>query len=130
MNIAMISRVLWRRRALRRRERWTRAELLKHQQRELATLRAFASVQSPFYQHLHRGLERAPLNELPVITKAMLMDNFDALSTDSAVRLRRLQAYLDELTTNDPSPAGTGCRRRREALDARASSPPTHTNGQ
>ncbi|KMO71298.1 hypothetical protein [Mycolicibacterium chlorophenolicum] len=102
MNIAMISRVLWRRRALRRRERWTRAELLKHQQRELATLRAFASVQSPFYQHLHRGLERAPLNELPVITKAMLMDNFDALSTDSAVRLRRLQAYLDELTTNDP----------------------------
>jgi phenylacetate-CoA ligase len=102
MTAGMISRALWHRRALRRRERWSRTRLLEHQQRELATLRTFASEQSPFYRHLHDGLDRAPLAELPVLTKATLMDNFDALSTDSAVRLGPLQAYLDELTTNDP----------------------------
>ena len=102
MNIALISRVLSRRRALRRRERWTESRLLEHQRRELATLRAFAAARSPFYRQLHRDLARAPLDELPVLTKATLMDNFDQLSTAPAVRLESLQAYLDSLDSNTP----------------------------
>ena len=95
MSSSLMARVLWRRRVLRRREGWTRARLEEHQQRELGTLREFASARSPFYHDLHHGLDRAPLHELPVVTKATLMDNFDQLSTVPAIRLDSLQAYLD-----------------------------------
>jgi putative adenylate-forming enzyme len=97
----MIARVLWLRRALRGRERWSRARLDAHQRRELAALRAFAADRSPFYRRFHAGLQRAPLGELPVLTKATLMDNFDQLATDPAVRLADLQAYLDALHGNE-----------------------------
>ncbi len=94
MDTQLIARVLLRRRTLRRRERWTQAQLRDHQQRQLVTLRAFATTRSPFYQRLHHGLDGAPLDELPVLTKATLMDNFDELSTDPAVRLAPIEAYL------------------------------------
>ena len=97
MDVSMISRVLWLRSALRRRERWDRERLGAHQRRELAALRTFASARSPFYRHFHAGLDGARLDELPVLSKATLMDNFDELSTDPAVRLADLQAYLDGL---------------------------------
>lgn len=101
METSLISRVLVRRRMLRRRERWTRAELCEHQRRGLTTLRAFACARSPFYERLHHGLDRAPLNELPVVTKATLMDNFDEVSTDPTVRLAALETYLEQLHGND-----------------------------
>ena len=101
MDTLLISRVLLLRRALRRRERWTPAQLREHQTRELATPRAFASTRSPFYRRLHHGLERAPLAELPVLTKAMVMDSFDEISTDPVVRLAPVGAYLRELHGND-----------------------------
>lgn len=101
MDTLLISRVLLQRRTFRRRERWTQSQVRDHQQRQLATLRAFASTRSPFYQRFHHGLERAPLQELPVLTKATLMDNFDELSTDPAVRLAALAQYLKELHSND-----------------------------
>jgi phenylacetate-CoA ligase len=97
MDMSMISRVLWLRRTLRRQERWSEQELREHQRRELATLRAFAYARSPFYRRFHGGLDRAPLGELPVLTKATLMDSFDQISTDPVVRLADLQAYLATL---------------------------------
>jgi phenylacetate-CoA ligase len=45
-------------------------------------LRQFAYEGSPFYRRFHHGLESAPLAELPVLTKAVLMDHFDEISTD------------------------------------------------
>lgn len=101
MDTRLIARVLLRRRALRRRERWTQAQVRDHQQRQLVTLRAFATTRSPFYQRLHHGLAGAPLDELPVLTKATLMDNFDELSTDPAVRLAPIEAYLKGLHGNE-----------------------------
>ena len=50
MDTQLIARVLLRRRTLRRRERWTQAQVRDHQQRELTTLRAFANTRSPFYR--------------------------------------------------------------------------------
>src|SRR6266571_7601720 len=97
VDVSMIARVLWLRRGLRGHERWSRAQLEAHQRREAATLRAFAAERSPFYRDFHRGLDRAPLGELPVVTKATVMGNFDQVSTDPAVRLADLQAYLDAL---------------------------------
>lgn len=97
MDTLMIAKILRLRRTLRRRERWTPAQLRQHQQRSLAALRAFAVEHSPFYNRLHRGLAGAALGELPVLTKAALMDNFDEIATDPVVRLADLQAHLDKL---------------------------------
>lgn len=91
-----MSRVLWQRRVLRSRERWTGPELAAYQDRQLAVLRDFAVTSSPFYRRFHHGLEQAPLGELPVLTKATMMDSFDQISTDPAVRLAGLQAYLEQ----------------------------------
>ncbi|HEX6877259.1 MAG TPA: hypothetical protein VF165_16505 [Nocardioidaceae bacterium] len=101
MGVVVVSRVLRQRRRLRRHERWTREVLEVHQGRELAVLREFASARSPFYRRFHHGVGGAPLTGLPVLTKAMLMDHFDEVSTDPAVRLRDVEAYLENLRGND-----------------------------
>ncbi|PWU07046.1 MAG: adenylate-forming protein [Terriglobia bacterium] len=88
-------RVLWRRRSLERGCRWTRAELQHHQQRQLAALRAFAMERSPFYRRFHAGKEQQPLEHLPILTKATLMENFDDLVTDRAIRLPDVEAFLN-----------------------------------
>jgi phenylacetate-CoA ligase len=96
MDVSLVSRVLWQRRVLRSRERWSGPELAAYQRRQLAALRDFAITSSPFYRRFHHGLERAPLGELPVLTKATMMDSFDQISTDPALRLADLQAYLEQ----------------------------------
>jgi hypothetical protein len=94
MDVSTIARVLWLRRVLRRRERWSRVQLLEHQRRELAVLRAFSVERSPFYRRFHAGLDGVPLSGLPVLTKATLMDHFDELATDPVVRLGDVQTLL------------------------------------
>ena len=74
--------------------RWSRARLIEHQRASVDALRRFAYAQSPFYARFHRGLESAPLERLPVLTKRVLMENFDDLVTDRAVRLADAEAYL------------------------------------
>ncbi|SCF09598.1 putative adenylate-forming enzyme [Micromonospora purpureochromogenes] len=101
MDVRMIANILRLRRTLGYRERWTPEQLREHQQRELAALRIFTTERSPFYRQFHRGLAAAPLDELPVLTKATLMDHFDEISTDPVVRLADLQAYLDGLHGNE-----------------------------
>ena len=80
-------------RNLRSHERWTRARIEDHQRDQLARLRAYAYDHSPFYQAYHRGLQDRPLHELPVLTKANLMEHFDDLITDRDVRLADVRAY-------------------------------------
>jgi len=94
MDTAMLARVLWQRRVLRGRERWSRAQVLDYQRRELARLRHHAASRSRFYQRFHQGLQDRPLGELPVLTKATLLEHFDPLTTDPALRLDDLEAYL------------------------------------
>jgi putative adenylate-forming enzyme len=101
MDLVTVGRVLRLRQVLRRRERWDRSRLHDHQQRELSRLRSFAVEHSAFYQRCHAGLTHSPLEELPVLTKAALMDHFDEISTDSSVRLADLQTYLDGLRGNE-----------------------------
>lgn len=101
IDLSTIARVLWLRRVLRGRERWTDADLRAHQRRELTAIRTFAVARSPFYRQLHAGLGRAPLADLPVLTKADLMDNYDRISTDPAVRMAALSRHLDALAGDD-----------------------------
>jgi phenylacetate-CoA ligase len=83
-------------------ERWTRQQMLNYQADALRACREYAYTHSPFYQRFHRGLMDRPLQELPVLTKAMLMDNFDDLVTDRAVRLHEVQQYLDQADASKP----------------------------
>lgn len=81
-------------RQLRQRERWTRPQLEAHQAESLRRLREHAYARSPFYQRLHEGLFDRPLHELPVLTKAMVMEHFDELVTDRVVRLEDVRAHM------------------------------------
>lgn len=78
---------------LRRHERWTRPQLEAYQAESLRRLRDYAYTHSPFYRQFHKGLEGRPLHELPILTKAMLMEHFDELVTDRALRLADVRAY-------------------------------------
>ncbi len=101
MNIRLIAEILWARSVLRGRERWSREALAAHQARALKTLRAHATSRSKFYQRFHRGLEGRRLDELPVLTKAQLMDSFDDLVTDPNVRRVEAEQHLARLRGNE-----------------------------
>jgi phenylacetate-coenzyme A ligase PaaK-like adenylate-forming protein len=100
VDLLTVARLLTRRRALARRDGWTVDELKTYQARKLAELRRFAVEQSPFYAELHRGLEGAPLAQLPIVTKQMVMANFDRLVTDRAVRLADVEEYVARATAD------------------------------
>lgn len=87
-------RVLRERRAQERSCGWTRAKLEHHQAHSLAKLRRFVLARSPFYREFYRGLEQRALHELPILTKATLMERFDDLVTDRGVRLADVEAFL------------------------------------
>ena len=72
-RLRTILSILRKRRALRKREHWYPLALRLHQEQALGALRAHALAHSPFYAERHRGLEAAPLAELPPITKRELM---------------------------------------------------------
>ncbi|HET9224095.1 MAG TPA: hypothetical protein VFO07_16400 [Roseiflexaceae bacterium] len=78
---------------LRKHERWTRPQLEAYQAEQLRRQRAYAYAHSPFYQQFHRGREDRPLHELPVLTKAMMMEHFDELVTDRTLHLADVRAY-------------------------------------
>lgn len=82
-------------------ERWSRAQLEAYQARALAALRAHAYAFSPFYREFHRGLEQAPLSELPAVTKATLMERFDDVVTDRTVQMTAVQRYMETADAGD-----------------------------
>lgn len=86
---------------LRQRDHWTRVRLAMHQADALRALREYAYVRSPFYQRFHQGLTERPLEELPVLTKAVLMEHFDELVTDRAVQLAAVEAHVAGLRDDE-----------------------------
>ena len=94
MNLTRIAQVLWKRQQLRRHDSWTRQQLEISQTEALGRLRAYAYAYSPFYQQFHHGLFCRPSHELPVLTKATLMEHFDDVVTDRTIRLRDVETYL------------------------------------
>ena len=97
MVARLISKVLWKRRRLRRRDRWTRGQLEEYRDSSLSLLREHAYARSPFYRRFHKNLNDRPLNELPILTKATLMEHFDELVTDPSVRLAEVEEHLVSL---------------------------------
>ncbi len=101
MDIQIIWSVLSAMRQFRLRNHWTRQQLEAHQADTLRNLRDYAYAHSPFYQQFHHGLTDAPLHELPVLTKAMLMEHFDELVTDRAIRLEEVKTHMSNLTGDE-----------------------------
>ncbi len=97
----IVLNVLSEMRQLRPRDHWTRQQLEAYQIEALRSLREYAYARSPFYQGLHRGLTGAPLHKLPVLTKAMVMEHFDELVTDRAIRLEEVKAHLANLSGDE-----------------------------
>src|SRR6266516_4214887 len=93
MNIGSVLKVLHTLEQLRKRERWTRPQLEAYQVEALRRLREYTYAHSPFYQQFHKGLTTRPLHELPILTKATLMEHFDELVTDRALHLADVRAY-------------------------------------
>ncbi|MFF4576581.1 phenylacetate--CoA ligase family protein [Streptomyces sp. NPDC001410] len=101
MDLILVSLLMRTQARLRGHETWTRSELKAYQADALRRLRAHAYARSPFYRRFHAGLADTPLRDLPVLTKALLMEHFDELVTDRRVRLADLRAHVA---------AGTGQR--------------------
>lgn len=97
MDLLMALRMLWTVRRWRTRDRWTRPQLQAHQAASLRHLREEAYRSSPFYRRFHAGLLDRPLHELPVLTKAMVMEHFDELVTDRSIRLADVEAHVAAL---------------------------------
>lgn len=94
MKAIQLGRTLIDRRRLRGRERWSQGKLAGWQGAALLQLRRFSVEHSPFYARLHHGLEGAPLEQLPVVTKAMIMSRFDEAVTDTRLRLSELESHV------------------------------------
>jgi phenylacetate-CoA ligase len=97
MDIRLTLSILHALEILGQHERWTPAEVNTYQAAQLRRLRDYAYMHSRFYQQFHRGLFDRPLQELPVLTKAMMMEHFDELVTDPAIRLEAVREHA----TND-----------------------------
>lgn len=101
MNVTTIAGLLRQRAQLHTHDGWSRDEVLAYQAQRLGELRAHAVAHSPFYRELHRDLEDAPLHELPVVTKATLMERFDDLVTDREVNLADVERYVTTASATD-----------------------------
>jgi phenylacetate-coenzyme A ligase PaaK-like adenylate-forming protein len=97
------------------RDKSPRGDLLRIQQQRLGLLLRHATSASPFYRETigRQVASGASLEELPVLTKRTLMDQWDRIVTDSRVRLRDVEAHLagdrrGELLFGDYRPFATG----------------------
>ena len=125
MDLRLISRVLFLRAAWRRRDHWDAARITAHQEHALQELRRAAYAGSEFYRRHHAGLHDAPLNRLPSVTKAELMEHFDEAVTTPDLRLADLENHLRSLTERGGDPGAAvegpvvGCGDGRDHRPAR-----------
>ena len=86
--------VLRRRGELRRHTRLTAETVARERALDLQRLRRFALERSPFYRDFHAGVATRPLEELPILTKELLMENWDSVVTDRALHLSQVEDFL------------------------------------
>jgi phenylacetate-CoA ligase len=79
------------------RDGWSRVQVETHQRGELEKLRHFATERSPFYREFHSGKAEAPLAELPVLSKKILMDRWDDIVTDRTLSLGAVLRFVEGL---------------------------------
>ena len=94
---------------LMERDGWTRDDLLAYQRQRVRALIAHAVSRSPYYRDLlGTDAPERPLAELPTLSKATLMAEFDRVVTDPQLRLSDLRAHLGSA---DPTQSFLGAYR-------------------
>jgi len=86
------------------RDQWTRQQLSEFQHQQLSSLVMHAISQSAFYGELYSHIDTSKgvvLNDLPIIDKATMMENFDRFVTDPRLKLVDLQAHIRQLTRDE-----------------------------
>ncbi|MCD6569573.1 MAG: phenylacetate--CoA ligase family protein [Deltaproteobacteria bacterium] len=58
----------------------------------------YAMAHSPFYREFYKGIdpERCSIEDLPILTKRIMMDNYDSLVTDPRLNLKDLEEFLSD----------------------------------
>lgn len=84
---------------------WSAAALRREREHRLRTLLATARARSPWHRDRLRHVDpdrftEADLPSLPVMTKADLMDNFDAVVTDPKLTRAVVDAHVENLPEN------------------------------
>ncbi|RUM88700.1 MAG: hypothetical protein DSZ23_04225 [Thermodesulfatator sp.] len=81
--------------------KWDRKTVLKHQQERFKDILAHVLTHSPFYKTLYaqhgiglKDIGDLQLQDLPVIDKAMMMDNYDEFVCDRRLNKKELEAFL------------------------------------
>jgi phenylacetate-CoA ligase len=78
------------------RDGWSVERMERHRRDRLRELIEHAVSSSPYYREaLGADAADRPLSELPVLTKATLMERFDDVVTDPRLRLAAVEAHLD-----------------------------------
>ncbi len=92
------------------RDRWTRERLLAYQRDRLDELLAHAVAASPYYREvLGRHVEAGSrFEQLPTLSKATLVEQFDRIVTDPRLRLAELERHVE-----GPDPGGLHLGRYR-----------------
>lgn len=86
------------------RERWPREQVEAYQRRRLAELVEHASTHSPFYRGHYGGrigASEVKLEQLPTVTKAMMMDRLDDFVTDPRLKRSQLENHLRQIGATD-----------------------------
>lgn len=94
MNIPLILNVLSQRRKLLSHSNWSPEKIKEYQKLRLKELREYAYKHSDFYKEYHKGYYDKGLEELPTVTKSMMMENFDSFVTDKSIQLKELQELI------------------------------------
>jgi phenylacetate-CoA ligase len=83
---------------------WDADRIARHQRDRLGALLAHALENSPFHARRLAGVDpkRVELSELPVMTKAEMMESFDDVVTDRRIRLADVEQHLTE-SIEEPS---------------------------
>jgi len=85
---------------MKAREGWSREQLIEYQGMQLARLVRHACAKSPFYRELYKGIDLGGpirLQDLPIVTKKSIMENFDRVVTDPKVNLASLYTHIDNI---------------------------------
>jgi phenylacetate-CoA ligase len=78
---------------------WDETKIKAKQEQRLRALLAHAVAHSPFYRRRFAGIDvaRCALSDLPVLTKAEMMESFDELVTDPRLKKVDLGAFVDDI---------------------------------
>ena len=86
---------------------WSREQVCEHQARSLRDLLKHAWSNSPFYRDYYsshgireRDLDELSIRDLPLLNKEILMEGFDRISLDPALRREPLERWLQSDAPN------------------------------